>query len=150
MRSCGSCNVCCEIFAVPEIHKMDFQRCPYIHDDLVLGGCSIYSRRPRTCRVFHCGWLREETHGAVIPLEFRPDRAGIVFTWLLQEERAHGEAIRQLVALEGEGPCALEVWNGAASVPENVTLLTALARSHPVYVASRERISVIHKTGGDS
>jgi hypothetical protein len=119
-----------------------------LRHDLVFGGCSIYLDRPKTCRVFLCGWIREEMNGVLVPEEFRPDRCGIVFTWLLRGESAHGETVRELVGLEGEGPCALEVWDGAAEKEDNARLIATMAKSFPVYVATREGISVIPKTGG--
>lgn len=144
MRLCGSCNVCCGVFAVPELRKLDFERCRHLRDDAISGGCAIYEARPKTCRVFKCLWLWND-HGIEFPESMRPDRSGIVFTYLFAAETLHGKTIRDYVAANGDGPCAIEVWPGSASKPSSVFFVAGLARTHNVYVATRESIGFIEK-----
>jgi hypothetical protein len=53
-RGCGSCTLCCRVLGIGEILKPPGQNCP---DCAVGEGCTIYERRPRTCRDFYCGFL---------------------------------------------------------------------------------------------
>jgi hypothetical protein len=70
-RRCGSCTLCCKIFAVPEVESPRSVLCGHC----VAGeGCSIHHARPAICREFFCNWLLIETLGP----EWQPERAGLV------------------------------------------------------------------------
>ena len=67
-RSCGTCAMCCKVFAIPEVEKGSQQWCRYV----VQGrGCGIHATRPTVCRQFFCHWLRNPHLGP----EWKPDRA---------------------------------------------------------------------------
>lgn len=70
-RSCGSCTLCCKVFAVPEVESPRSVLCKHCHPT---NGCSIHSSRPSICREFFCNWLLVETLGP----EWQPERAKIV------------------------------------------------------------------------
>jgi hypothetical protein len=54
-RTCGTCAMCCKVFAIPELDKGVAQWCRHV----VPGrGCGIHPTRPETCRRFFCHWLR--------------------------------------------------------------------------------------------
>jgi hypothetical protein len=53
-RECGPCTLCCRVLGIGEILKPPGQDCP---DCAVGKGCTIYERRPRTCKDFYCGFL---------------------------------------------------------------------------------------------
>src|SRR5258708_38077644 len=56
-RSCGSCSLCCKIMGVPEV-KQRHAWCPHAEPGCE---CKIYEERPRPCREFNCGWLRDSS-----------------------------------------------------------------------------------------
>ena len=70
-RSCGSCQACCTVVGVQELHKPHWTRCA--HQCEV--GCAIYEDRPRTCRGYSCLWAAGLLQGEE---ERRPDRLGII------------------------------------------------------------------------
>lgn len=73
VRGCGSCQLCCRVFPVPEAGKLNTQWCRH----LIKGtGCAIYEDRPSPCREFFCQWTRDEQLGE----EWRPDIAGFVLS----------------------------------------------------------------------
>lgn len=67
-RSCGSCQVCCEILGVDEI-KPPNEKC--VHQGP--GGCAIYDGRPATCATFLCAW-----RVGLLAKGDRPDRIGVM------------------------------------------------------------------------
>jgi hypothetical protein len=71
MRQCGDCTLCCKLIAVRELDKLAGQRC----DHQRMGkGCSIYDRRPPSCRFWNCRWLVEDDTAELS----RPDRSHYV------------------------------------------------------------------------
>jgi hypothetical protein len=56
-RQCGKCTMCCTLMGVdepPHLTKPPNTKCQHC----VPGkGCTIYERRPDTCRGFYCQWL---------------------------------------------------------------------------------------------
>jgi hypothetical protein len=70
-RSCGSCTLCCKVFAVPDFNKPRSVLCSHCEPSR---GCSIHSSRPRVCREFYCNWLLLETLGP----EWQPERSKLV------------------------------------------------------------------------
>ena len=67
-RMCGSCAMCCKVFAIPELDKGVQQWCRHVNQG---HGCGIHVMRPVTCRLFFCHWLRNPHLGP----EWKPDRA---------------------------------------------------------------------------
>jgi hypothetical protein len=70
-RSCGSCTLCCKVFAVPEVESPRSVLCKHCVPEK---GCSIHASRPPVCREFFCNWLLVETLGP----EWQPERSRIV------------------------------------------------------------------------
>jgi hypothetical protein len=70
-RSCGSCTLCCKVFAVPEVDSPRSILCKHCDPGK---GCSIHLSRPPVCREFFCNWLLIETLGP----EWQPERSKIV------------------------------------------------------------------------
>lgn len=73
-RTCQGCDLCCTAMGVEEIGKLPACRCPH------LGGepgqsCTVYNRRPITCREFLCLWRGSDT---ALPLNLKPSRVGFV------------------------------------------------------------------------
>jgi hypothetical protein len=71
-RSCGDCQECCTTLAVNEIDKPE--ETPCVH--LCLTGCSIYERRPGSCRSYQCAWQEGVIEGDE---RRRPDKLGVIF-----------------------------------------------------------------------
>lgn len=72
-RSCGSCNMCCEVFRIEDLDKAQGVRCEHLRTGC--NGCTIYEQRPDQCRAFACLWVQ-----GVGPASMRPDRSGVVLT----------------------------------------------------------------------
>jgi uncharacterized protein len=71
-KSCGACNLCCQVLDIEELSKKAGKLCP----NCVTGaGCGIYMTRPQVCRDFECEWLTERA----IPPTLKPDRTGTLF-----------------------------------------------------------------------
>lgn len=52
-RTCGTCSLCCKVYAVPELNKPVGRWCVY---SVRGGGCSNHLNRPHVCRQFFCSW----------------------------------------------------------------------------------------------
>ena len=52
-RTCGTCSLCCKVYAVPELNKPVGRWC--VHS-VRGGGCSNHTNRPHICRQFFCSW----------------------------------------------------------------------------------------------
>lgn len=79
-RICGSCQLCCKLVPVPDIHKAAGVRCEHSKAGK---GCAIYATRPFACRTWSCRWLSDrETAG--MP---RPDRCHYVIDLALDQVR---------------------------------------------------------------
>lgn len=72
-RACGSCNLCCKVYAWPEIGKPPGVWCKYCEPGK---GCKIHDALPEECRLFNCLWMAD----GKMPEEWRPDRAKFVLT----------------------------------------------------------------------
>lgn len=70
MRTCGQCTLCCKIYSVEELNKPKDTPCNLCTNK----GCSIYSFRPNTCRIFECFWLKTPE----VPDHYRPDKLGLL------------------------------------------------------------------------
>lgn len=63
-RSCGSCNLCCDLLEINEISvegqafaKRAWSLCRHCDVKGKDGCCTIHATRPRTCRDYSCAWL---------------------------------------------------------------------------------------------
>ena len=78
---CGACNLCCQLLAVPDIHKPACVWCE--HAGRPHGGCNLHGQPdyPAACASFHCLWLVSQSHAPATRwiLGLRPDRSGVVF-----------------------------------------------------------------------
>ena len=109
-RACGECTACCTVMGVVELNKAGYTPCP--HD---CGRCAIYESRPKTCRIWSCGWLLGHIEGDE---RRRPDRLGLMFN----REALAGRPIT----------VAYEVWPGAAREPNNEYLLRKISQTLPI------------------
>lgn len=73
-RHCGSCTLCCKLIPVEELHKAAGQRCVHVRTGK---GCSIYQRRPMSCREWSCMWLKGIEDDEPLALS-RPDHVHYV------------------------------------------------------------------------
>ncbi|NQU25542.1 MAG: hypothetical protein HQ567_30015 [Candidatus Nealsonbacteria bacterium] len=70
LRPCGGCQVCCYVFAIPEMLSEEFAVCKHQCDT----GCDIWEQpRPLICTEFKCVWMNSN-----LPDRYRPDRVGLV------------------------------------------------------------------------
>jgi len=74
-RECGECTLCCikPTIDCPELKKLSGVRCENLAKT---GGCSIYDKRPQTCRDFYCMWRYFPQLGD----QWRPDIKGIMLS----------------------------------------------------------------------
>ena len=63
LKACGTCSLCCKLLRVRELNKPIDTLCRHATPDR--GGCSIYPRRPSSCRGFICAWLTNRSLGDV-------------------------------------------------------------------------------------
>lgn len=91
-RTCGACRECCTWMTVAEIDKPRGQRCPH----LSRLGCSIHSRACAECREFRCAWLRGS-----LEAEQRPDRVGVILSWVLDGAELHAAECRPGALVRG-------------------------------------------------
>lgn len=96
MNSCGDCTACCTVIGVEELGKGNFCQCPHLTES----GCSIYEKRPTSCRAYACVWrlgvfelAKDEIHSryekegptwwesfSPSQSQYRPDKLGVLFT----------------------------------------------------------------------
>lgn len=123
---CGNCDACCTVKQVAEIVKPEGVRCQNQRDE---GGCSIYAKRPPSCRDYNCLWrvgLLDTVDRAEDENGGRPDKLGIVF-----DTNDDGELV-----------VAREVWEGA--IDHHMPLLHELAaRGHVLYLVTGDRRRMI-------
>jgi hypothetical protein len=70
-RECGTCTLCCKVFAIPEYKNPTGEWCPHCAPGV---GCRVYEKRPVPCRTFACLWLNDPG----IPDDWKPERTKIV------------------------------------------------------------------------
>jgi hypothetical protein len=72
-RSCGNCDVCCNILEVRELNKKSYKNCDYRAEG---GGCGIYNDRPSICRTWNCAYIL-----GLMPNQeaLRPNNLGLMF-----------------------------------------------------------------------
>jgi len=73
-RDCGDCRVCCRLPDIPELNKPVNTWCRHADLDRPGGGCTIYDKRPSTCREYECAWL-----SGLGDEQDRPDRLGVMY-----------------------------------------------------------------------
>jgi hypothetical protein len=74
-RSCDGCTLCCELVPVERLGKPAFTPCKFqLTFPSVKTGCSIYAKRPDSCRFWSCTWLLNPTFTP----ELHPKRCGLV------------------------------------------------------------------------
>lgn len=67
-RECGTCTLCCKVAAVEEMNKRNGVWCSHCTPGQ---RCTVYDRRPPSCRSFYCQWMLEKGLGP----EWKPERA---------------------------------------------------------------------------
>ena len=72
-RACGSCTLCCKVYALPEYEKPPGAWCKHCAPG---SGCKIHDAAPGQCRQFFCLWMTD----ASLPEAWRPDRAKFVLS----------------------------------------------------------------------
>ena len=72
-RECGTCTLCCKVYALPELEKPPGVWCKHCAPGK---GCKIYDAPPDPCRLFNCLWMTD----GKMPDEWRPDRAKFVLS----------------------------------------------------------------------
>jgi hypothetical protein len=70
-RSCGTCTMCCKVYAIRELNKRAGHWCVHAERGR---GCKIYEDRPDTCKSFYCMWRVDPTLGP----EWKPERSHFV------------------------------------------------------------------------
>jgi hypothetical protein len=82
-RTCGSCQMCCWLFCVPEMDKARHENCKHQGEH----GCTIHDQpRPDICTDFLCAWYQQPWW----PEEMRPDRSGVIFSMVTLLTRSGG------------------------------------------------------------
>jgi hypothetical protein len=86
-RTCESCTVCCNIYAIPEINKTEYEHCK--HCD-VGKGCNIQEAKPKQCSQYYCGWrifsyldqsMKPSKSGLVLHVEPIEETKGLLLKW---------------------------------------------------------------------
>lgn len=101
-RQCGSCTLCCKLIPVEELGKKAGQRCQHVRAGK---GCSIYAKRPWSCREWSCLWLKGvEGDGAALALS-RPDHVHYVIDEVPDIVRVRDDATGAVTQLD-----VMQVW----------------------------------------
>ncbi len=83
-RECGTCTLCCKVYALPALEKPAGAWCRHCAPGK---GCAIHDALPDQCRQFFCLWMTD----ASMPPEWRPDRAKFVLTMYPQNGFVYGQ-----------------------------------------------------------
>jgi hypothetical protein len=67
-RQCGSCSLCCFVFAIKELDKPEKQWCRHCKPGK---GCAIHGNHPDACQTFFCEWLIRPIPDHWYPLKSR-------------------------------------------------------------------------------
>ncbi len=73
-RVCGTCTLCCKLYALPELNKPAGTWCVHA---VARKGCNIHPQRPQFCRQFFCGWRLDPNLGP----EWKPEVSRIL-SWI--------------------------------------------------------------------
>ena len=95
-NKCGDCQACCKTLYLKaaEFEKPSHTLCQH-----ACGGCAIYDKRPKECRVFKCYWLTSQEADDPLPVSLRPDKCGAIFT----QDTTDGKLDLIEMHLDGEG-----------------------------------------------
>lgn len=110
-RECGDCNACCIYLTIndTELQKVQGVRC---HNALPDNRCTIYQRRPHTCRTYYCGWrllkwvrttMRPDVSNVLVRLQHESKNStskhpfGVIFT-LLNRSALKAEGLAESIA----------------------------------------------------
>ena len=130
-RQCASCTLCCKVLGIAALEKPIGAWCPHCRPG---AGCAIYDDRPRECRGFVCGWLRDERLGE----EWYPKKSKIVLTYEQDRFVAHVD------------PGAPGAWNEEpyfsalhrmmlANLPAGKPVYVAIGRQHILLLPDRQQ-----------
>jgi hypothetical protein len=72
-RACGSCTLCCKVYALPAFDKPPGQWCKHCAPGK---GCGVHEEAPVQCQQFFCLWMTD----ARMAEAWRPDRAKFVLS----------------------------------------------------------------------
>jgi len=72
-RECGSCSLCCKVYAITELNKPPGKWCSHCKPGK---GCAIHDALPTQCIDFNCLWRTEASIGP----DWKPDRSKMVVT----------------------------------------------------------------------
>jgi len=72
-RACGSCALCCKVYALPALEKPPGEWCRHCTPGK---GCAIHDQAPVHCQQFFCLWMTDPK----LPDAWRPDRAKFVLS----------------------------------------------------------------------
>lgn len=139
-KTCGNCDVCCNILEVRELNKPAFCNCKDRADH---GGCGVYDTRPSICRDWSCAYILNLIPGGE---EIRPNNLGLMFYPVTAENNDLG-----LSMLMGQ-----EVWPDAllSSDAQKVlsllskhvlTLIRHYKKEEFTYVGPQEKITEFEK-----
>jgi len=67
-RECGTCTLCCKVAAIEELSKPNGAWCPHC---VKSQRCTVYDKRPPSCRSFYCQWMLQPRLGP----DWKPERA---------------------------------------------------------------------------
>ena len=84
-RTCGKCRECCTWMGCGSFDKPAGKACQH----LTKLGCGIHANRHDECREYQCAWLRGS-----LDAEHRPDRMGVILSWLCDGETLHAVECR--------------------------------------------------------
>jgi len=72
-RECGSCSLCCKVYAISELEKPAGIWCSHCKPGR---GCAVHDALPTQCIEFNCLWRTEASIGP----DWKPDRSKMVVT----------------------------------------------------------------------
>ncbi len=72
-RACGSCTLCCKVYALPVLEKPPGAWCVHCAPGR---GCKIHDAAPAPCQRFFCLWMSD----GKLPETWRPDHAKFVLS----------------------------------------------------------------------
>jgi len=148
-RSCGTCTLCCTLFAIDELAKPEGQTCRNLRPERGDHACSRYPTRPRVCVEFYCLWRQGE-----FTEQSRPDKIGAAFlamsqngmTWLVGlaiDEAAISRMMEPCEALwrQTSVPIVLKIANSTQTWCWGTD--TQLVRLNQIYGTRPRRLPVV-------
>lgn len=118
MRKCESCDKCCSGYlsgTTRGAYFGDLKPCKYL-----VGGCTIYNKRPTACFKYFCGWAQE-----IFPEWMRPDLINAIIS----------------VEFDGEKQFLKVVYEN--ELREDVeTILNIFCKEHKTYFVKKKIIKI--------